>query len=562
MNSIYQRWLQFQQLDPGLKKELRSLTTVEIEDAFYRRLEFGTAGMRGLLGPGTNRMNRYTVRRTTTGLARNLASLGEQIREKGVVIAYDSRRFSREFAEEAAGVLAHHQIRTYLFPELRPTPILSFAVRYLKASAGIMITASHNPAEYNGYKLYGEDGAQLPPHKVEAILREMEAIQDELTLATLPLHEGIETGWIQIIGDEVDQAYTQCVLSLSLQGKTEANSELKIVFTPLHGTGNLPVRRVLGELGFTSLHTVPEQEAPDPGFSTVSSPNPEEHQAFSLALEQARKQDADLVIGTDPDADRLGLYAKNAEGEFTTFNGNQIGALLLHYVLEQRKAKGILPEKGRVLKSIVTSDLGRAIATSYGVETEDTLTGFKYIAERIEAFGQEGPSFLFGYEESYGYLLGGFVRDKDAVQAAMMCCEMAAFYKRQGQTLDRVLEELFSIHGAYEESLLSFTFQGKEGLSRMMAIMDDLRHRPFDEIGGLAVRELKDYSQGIDGLPAANVLKYRCKDGSWIAVRPSGTEPKIKFYFSTVADNRKAAQDKMDRMKNFLHIRMNLSHLR
>ncbi|GGE17000.1 phosphoglucomutase [Marinithermofilum abyssi] len=551
MNASYQRWQLYSNLDPELKEELASYNKTDIEDAFYRHLAFGTAGMRGLIGPGTNRINRYTVRRTTTGLARFLSAQGEKTKNQGVVIAYDSRRMSPEFAEEAACVLAYYGVPVYLFPSLRPTPILSFAVRHLNTAAGIMITASHNPPEYNGYKLYGEDGAQMPPYKVEHIIREIEQIENELTLPTMSKEEGIRTGLIRILGDEVDRAYIEKVKSLSLeQQKNPSPDPLRIVFTPLHGTGNLPIRQVLEELGYTHLYIVPEQEQPDPDFPTVSSPNPEERQAFDLALTQAKEQKADIVLGTDPDADRLGLFAKNAAGEYTAFNGNQIGVLLLHYLLERRKEKGKLPENGVVLKSLVTSEMGTVIAREHGVTMVDVLTGFKYIAEKIEEYRNTGRhTFLFGYEESYGYLFGDFVRDKDAVQAAMMCCDMAAYYKQQGRTLDQVLEQLFEKHGVYAEDLFSMTFKGKAGQEKMDRIMTEWRTTPLKTIGGIPVRELKDYAKRIDGLPQADVLKYLLEDGCWIAVRPSGTEPKIKFYFSVVAKTREDAEDKMNRIQ-------------
>ncbi|PTX50354.1 alpha-phosphoglucomutase [Melghirimyces profundicolus] len=547
---LYQRWMKFPGLDEDLKQSLRSLDPAGIEEAFYRYLEFGTAGMRGLIGAGTNRMNRYTVRRTTEGLARHLEGRGEAVKQRGVVIAYDSRRKSPEFAEEAAGVLAFHGIRVHLFPSLRPTPMLSFAVRHLQAAAGIMITASHNPAPYNGYKVYGEDGAQIPPHQLKAILTEMEGIQDELTLPVLSLDEGREAGWIRILDPKVDRAYTERLHTLSLRGKKKTNGDLSIVFTPLHGTGNLPVRRILEELGYTGVQTVPEQEQPDPEFPTVTAPNPEDPQALDLALKQARDQSADLVIGTDPDADRLGLLARNRTGDYVAFNGNQIGALLLQYLLEKRKERGTLPENGVILKSLVTSELGRSIAGGFGVSTEDVLTGFKYIAEKIKEYEESGRhTFLFGYEESYGYLPGDFVRDKDAVQTALLCCEMAAHYKDKGLTLDEVLHGIFEEHGWYREALFSFTFEGKAGLEKMASIMERFRTRPPGVIGGLSVRELKDYQQGIDGLPAANVLKYRLEGGSWIAIRPSGTEPKIKFYFSVVAPSEEEARTRLDRLQ-------------
>ncbi|SDW02676.1 alpha-phosphoglucomutase [Marininema mesophilum] len=559
MNEHYNRWLHHRGLDPDLMQELLLLSQDEIEDCFYRHLDFGTAGMRGLLGPGINRMNLYTVRRVTEGLARTLIAQGDDTRKRGVAIAYDSRRFSPEFGAEAAGTLASHSVRVYLYPSLRPTPMLSYAVRHLGAAAGIMITASHNPASYNGYKVYGSDGAQMPPHRVDKILQALAGI-DELALPSHSLQDGIASGWIKEIGSEVDTAYYNHVLSLSHENNATANQQLKVIFTPLHGTGNRPVRHILGELGFTQVHTVSAQETPDPDFPTVSAPNPEEHDVFTLALTEAEQYTADIVIGTDPDADRLGLYARNPAGNYTAFNGNQIGALLLHYTLERKAAKGELSSQGIVLKSIVTSEMGRSIASSFGVKMEDTLTGFKYIAEKVDRYEALNTPFLFGYEESYGYLLGSFVRDKDAIQAAMMCCEMAAYYKQaQNLTLTEVLEILYQQHGAYIESIFSFTFQGKKGLEKMSTLMDTLRNQPLKQIADLPIAQVKDYRLGIDHLPKANVLKYLCTDNSWVAIRPSGTEPKIKFYISAVADIIDAAQEKKKRMEKDLRDRLETS---
>ncbi|PTM59156.1 phospho-sugar mutase [Desmospora activa] len=542
MQSVIDRWLHCPELDEEMKQQLLAYSDADKEDAFYRHLAFGTAGMRGLIGPGTNRINRFTVRRVTEGLAQML-SMQTQASEKGVAIAYDSRRFSQTFAQEAASHLAYHGIRVHLFPSLRPTPVLSFAVRHLQAAAGIMITASHNPAAYNGYKVYGEDGAQMPPDKVDTILHELKQIENELALDTGTWEEGIASGRIQIISSEVDQAYLDHVLSLSLRGKHPSHASLRVVFTPLHGTGTKPVEQALQALGFSRLETVKRQAIPDPAFTTVSSPNPEDPNAFSLALEQAEATDADLIIATDPDADRLGLLARGSDGRFHTFNGNQIGALLLDYLLKQRQAQGSLPPNGVVFKSIVTSELGRAIAAEYGVKTSDTLTGFKYIAEGIaekEASGED--TFLFGYEESYGYLIGSFVRDKDAVQAAMMCCEMAAYHREQGRTLEQALADIDRQFGAYRESLFSFTFQGKAGVDRMQAIIEQFRTVPPHHIGGLTVERVRDFAKGLDGLPSADVLRFECNGDAWLAIRPSGTEPKIKFYFGTRATTKEEAE--------------------
>ncbi|MBL0385475.1 phospho-sugar mutase [Tumebacillus sp. ITR2] len=554
--SEYQRWLHHQALEPHLLQELQGLSEEkDIEDRFYRHLEFGTGGLRGVIGAGTNRMNTYTVRRVTEGLARYLVQHVEGAQNKGVVIAYDSRHMSPEFAAEAAGVLANHGVRAYLFQELRPTPELSFAVRHLGAAGGIVVTASHNPPEYNGYKVYGEDGGQLPPHAADQILAEIDKVEDELVLQALSLEEGIARGLITMLGDEIDELYTERLVGLSLQPELirAVSDEVRIVFTPLHGTGNKPVRRVLEALGFRHVHVVPEQELPDPNFSTVKSPNPEERQAFTLAMKLAEEVDADVILGTDPDADRVGVVVRDAGGEFMVLNGNQTGALLLHYILEQRKANGTLPANGVMLKTIVTSNLGRAIAEKNGVTTVDVLTGFKFIGEKIKEYEETGAhTFLFGYEESYGYLIGDFVRDKDAVQAAMMAAEMAAYYKGQGKTLSQVLHEVYETYGTYLEDLLSFTFKGKEGQEKIAQMMEDLRRTPLTAMGSLQVEAAKDYAQGIEGLPKANVLKYVLTDGSWVAIRPSGTEPKIKFYFSAVADNRTVAMEKLEELKSFV----------
>jgi phosphoglucomutase len=546
----FERWISFPDLDPTLKEELTKCQhdEKEIEDRFYRHLSFGTAGLRGLIGAGTNRMNHYTVRRASEGFAQYLLDL-PGAPEKGVVIGYDSRRGSLDFAREASGVFAHHGIQVYLFDELCPTPVLSFAIRHLGAAGGVMITASHNPAEYNGYKVFAEDGGQISSDTAHHITQQIEQVENELTVPCMPIEEAIETGRLHMIGEVIRSEYTSRLRALSLHPDLtkQMKTPLRIVFTPLHGTGNKPVRRILQELGYDNVYTVPEQEHPDPDFSTVTSPNPEDPRAFDMALARARERDAHLVIGTDPDADRLGVWVRVQKGIYQPLNGNQIGALLLYYLLEQKKQQSCLPDNGAAIKSIVTSDLGRSIAQSYSVTMEETLTGFKYIAAKIEEYEKSGRhTFLFGYEESYGYLAGSFVRDKDAVQAAMLCCEMAAYYHEKGKTLVEVLNNLYQRYGTHREDLFSLTLQGKEGQETITRIMKQLREKPLSDIGGLSVRKCQDYLRGIDGLPSADVLKYRLEDGSWIAVRPSGTEPKIKFYFSVVADSS-------DRAKQTLH---------
>ncbi|BCU80449.1 phosphoglucomutase [Polycladomyces abyssicola] len=549
----FERWMSFPDLDPGLKEELAMCRhdETEIEDRFYRHLTFGTAGLRGLIGAGTNRMNRYTVRRASEGFARYLLNQSDAP-EKGVVIGYDSRHGSLDFAREAAGVFAHHGIQVYLFDELCPTPMLSFAIRHLGAAGGVMITASHNPAEYNGYKVFAEDGGQISSDTAHRIIQQIEQVENELTIPCMPIEKAIETGRLHIMGEAIRSAYTSRLRALSLHPDLakRMNKPLRIVFTPLHGTGNKPVRRILRELGYEHVYTVSEQEHPDPNFSTVTSPNPEDPRAFDMALALARERDAHLVIGTDPDADRLGVWVRVREGKYQPLNGNQIGALLLYYLLEQKKQQGDLPENGAVIKSIVTSDLGQSIAQSYSITMEETLTGFKYIAAKIEEYEKSGRhTFLFGYEESYGYLAGSFVRDKDAVQAAMLCCEMAAYYNEKGKNLVNVLNDLYRRYGTYREDLLSLTLEGKAGQETITRIMERLRGKPLSDIGGFSVRECQDYLKGIDGLPSADVLKYRLEDGSWVAVRPSGTEPKIKFYFSVVADNAERAEQTLHQLQ-------------
>ncbi|MBP1934800.1 phospho-sugar mutase [Ammoniphilus resinae] len=529
----YQRWLQAEQLDPALKAELTAIQgkEKEIEERFYQSLEFGTGGLRGVIGAGTNRMNKYTVRKATQGLAQYISKQGEEAKQKGVVIAYDSRHFSPEFAREAGLVLAHNGIKAYVFKELRPTPELSFAVRHLGATAGIVVTASHNPPEYNGYKVYWRDGAQIATELAAAITAEIAQVENELEVEAASLDEALADGRFSWIGDELDDAYQAKLQSLILQPKDQ-NRDYKIVYTPLHGTGNKPVRRILESMGFENVAVVPEQELPDANFSTVTSPNPEEHQAFRLAIALAEKEGAELIMGTDPDADRTGVVVRDDQGKFVVLTGNQLGALMLDYILSTRSARGELPSNGVVIKTIVTSEIGAAVASRYGLETLNTLTGFKFIGEKIKQFEETGEkSFLFGYEESYGYLVGDFCRDKDAVQACMVAAEMGAYYKSQGRTLYQALMELFGVVGFYREGLVSLTLKGVDGVQQIQAMMEKLRQQPPTNIAGIAVREAKDYKPGIDGLPPANVLKYFLADDSWFAARPSGTEPKIKFYF-------------------------------
>ncbi|MCY8036534.1 phospho-sugar mutase [Bacillus paralicheniformis] len=542
----YERWKNKENLDSELKSLLLEAegNEKELEDCFYKKLEFGTAGMRGEIGPGPNRMNVYTVRKASAGLAAYIGANGKEVKKRGVVIAYDSRHKSPEFAMEAAKTLAENGVQTYVFDELRPTPELSFAVRELNAFAGIVITASHNPPEYNGYKVYGEDGAQLPPADADKLIGYVNAIENELEIEAGDEAALTEKGLIKIIGEEIDQAYLDKLTSISVNPDLAKETEVKVIFTPLHGTANKSVRRGLKALGYEHVTVVPEQELPDPDFSTVSSPNPEEHAAFEYAIRLGEEKGADILIGTDPDADRLGVAVKDQEGRYAVLTGNQTGALLLHYLLSQKQQKGTLPDNGVVLKTIVTSEMGRDIAASFGLDTIDTLTGFKFIGEKIKQFEASGEyAFQFGYEESYGYLIGDFARDKDAVQAALLAVEVCAFYKKQGKSLYDGLLELYQTFGFYREGLKSLTLKGKEGAEQIAAILSTFREQPPLSIAGKDVVSAEDYLTGkrtllkenktetID-LPTSNVLKYFLEDGSWFCLRPSGTEPKVKFYFA------------------------------
>ncbi|WP_458110522.1 phospho-sugar mutase [Bacillus sp. PK6-013] len=542
----YERWKNKENLDSELKSLLLEAegNEKELEDCFYKKLEFGTAGMRGEIGPGPNRMNVYTVRKASAGLAAYIGANGKEAKKRGVVIAYDSRHKSPEFAMEAAKTLAENGVQTYVFDELRPTPELSFAVRELNAFAGIVITASHNPPEYNGYKVYGGDGAQLPPADADKLIGYVNAIENELEIEAGDEAALTEKGLIKIIGEEIDQAYLDKLTSISVNPDLAKETEVKVIFTPLHGTANKSVRRGLKALGYEHVTVVPEQELPDPDFSTVSSPNPEEHAAFEYAIRLGEEKGADILIGTDPDADRLGVAVKDQEGRYAVLTGNQTGALLLHYLLSQKQQKGTLPDNGVVLKTIVTSEMGRDIAASFGLDTINTLTGFKFIGEKIKQFEASGEyAFQFGYEESYGYLIGDFARDKDAVQAALLAVEVCAFYKKQGKSLYDGLLELYQTFGFYREGLKSLTLKGKEGAEQIAAILSTFREQPPLSIAGKDVVSAEDYLTGkrtllkenktetID-LPTSNVLKYFLEDGSWFCLRPSGTEPKVKFYFA------------------------------
>ncbi|MED4617997.1 phosphoglucomutase [Priestia megaterium] len=569
------KWLTFNALDAELKEELLIMKEDDkyAEDAFYKNLEFGTGGMRGELGPGTNRLNVYMVRKATEGLACYIEESGEEANKKGVVVAYDSRHKSPEFALEVAKVLGQHGIKTYVFDELRPTPELSYAVRYLNAFAGIVITASHNPPQYNGYKVYGEDGGQLPPTAADKIITHMNCVENELSISVKEEQELLAEGLLTYIGAEVDAAYTEALKTIQLNRKLveEAGNELKIVFTPLHGSGNKPVREGLKAFGFTNVTVVKEQEHPDPDFSTVQSPNPEEHAAFELAIRYGKEIDADLLMATDPDADRLGVAVKDSSGEYVVLTGNQLGALMLHYLLIQKKEQGVLPENGAVVKTIVTSEIGRAIASSFGLKTFDTLTGFKFIGEKINEFEQSGDyQFQFGYEESYGYLIGDFVRDKDAVQSAVFAAEVAAYYKTQGKSLYDGLLDIFSKYGYYKESLRSITLKGKDGAEQIKKLVDAFRVNPVRELGGIAVTCMEDYQSGErvhvkEGktesmpFPVSNVLKYHFEDGTWFTIRPSGTEPKAKFYFGVKKELLSQSEKHLRKIEQLVMERVNKS---
>ncbi|MGA9288693.1 MAG: phospho-sugar mutase [Anaerobacillus sp.] len=561
----YKRWTEAASLDEELKSDLEALkgNDKSLEDAFYKNLEFGTGGMRGEIGPGTNRMNIYTIRKASEGLAQYIDAHGEDSKQRGVAIAYDSRHKSPEFAMEAAKTLASHGIQTYVFEELRPTPELSYAVRKLNAYAGIVITASHNPPEYNGYKVYGEDGGQLPPKAAAEVISYVDGVANELEVIVSSEQELKGKGLIKMIGAEIDREYVEELKNLRVNHSLlkEMGDQLKIVFTPLHGTANLPVREGLKAYGFNQVTVVKEQELPDPNFSTVSSPNPEEHAAFELAMKYGEKQDADILLATDPDADRVGVAVKNKEGNYVVLTGNQTGALLLNYIITQKKENGELPENGAVLKTIVTSEIGRKIAEDNGLTSYDTLTGFKFIGEKINEFETSGEhTFLFGYEESYGYLIGDFVRDKDAVQACLVAAEVAAFYKSKGMTLYEGLLEVFEQYGYYQEGLESLTLKGKEGAEQIVSLLAEFREQPPMEAAGLRVHSVEDYqtsvrtyldkgeSEKID-LPTSNVLKYKLEDGSWFCLRPSGTEPKVKFYFGVNSDNLENSKNKLEELR-------------
>lgn len=557
---VYEQWKNDANLEENLKKQLADLEDdpEKLEDAFYAPLEFGTAGMRGILGAGINRMNIYTVRQATEGLARFMEEQDPETRRRGVAIAYDSRHFSPEFATEAAKTLAKHDIPSFVFESLRPTPELSFAVRYLKTFTGIMITASHNPAAYNGYKVYGEDGGQMPPADADALTRYVRSIENPLKIEVLTEEEVKHSGLLHIIGEDVDLPYLENVKTVTIDQDlvNEMGKDLKLVYTPLHGTGKMLGERALKQAGFEKFVLVPEQAVADPNFSTVKSPNPEEHSAFEYAIQLGEKEGADLLVATDPDADRLGAAVRLPDGSYQVLSGNQIGALMVKYILEAHKNAGTLPTNAAVLKSIVSSELPTAIAKSYGATMFNVLTGFKFIAEKIQQFEEDhSHSFMFGFEESYGYLVKPFVRDKDAIQALVLIAEVAAFYKKQGKTLYDGLQDIFAEYGYYEEKTISVTLSGLEGPSKIKAIMAKFRNEAPKTLGNVPVVQTEDFKEltcvNVDGTvtkmttPPSDVLKYQMADESWVAVRPSGTEPKIKFYIGVKGANQKAADDRV-----------------
>ena len=528
----YEKWLAYEELDKESYNELSVLDEGEIEDRFYKNLEFGTGGLRGVMGAGTNRMNIYTVRQATVGLARDIIKRESDKKSRGVVIAYDSRNNSKLFARECAEVLSAYGIKNYLFESLRPTPELSFAVRHLCASAGIVITASHNPKEYNGYKVYGEDGGQLPPDAAKRILSEINAVDIFEKLPT------VSDSFTEIIGKEVDEAYYSAVTRESLG--VSIPKDLSIIYTPLHGAGNIPVREVLSRIGVKSLKVIEAQEKPNGDFPTVGSPNPENKEAFDLAIEFAKNNPSDVILGTDPDSDRIGVVVPERDGSFTILNGNQTGTLLCEFICRKSAEQNKDMKNCRVVKTIVTTEMARIVAESYGAKCIDVLTGFKYIGDKIKEFEKSKEEYLFGLEESYGYLKGSYARDKDAVVASMLIAELAAECKSRGITLTEKLNELYEKYGYHKEKLLNFTFRGIEGSERIKALMAYFRN----EYAPSSLISKKDYSLGIDGLPKSDVMKFFFEDG-FIAVRPSGTEPKIKFYVARVAKSTAECDEKI-----------------
>lgn len=554
----FKKWLDYAELPDYLREDLNSMDEKTKEDAFYTNLEFGTAGMRGLIGAGTNRINIYVVRQATEGLARLIEEKGDEFKKRGVAIAYDSRHFSPEFAFESAAVLAKHDIKSYVFESLRPTPELSFAVRHLGTFAGIMITASHNPAPFNGYKVYGEDGGQMPPHDADALTDYIRAIENPFAIEVADVEAEKASGLIEVIGDAIDAEYLKEVKDVNINQKLidEYGKDMKIVYTPLHGTGEMLARRALAQAGFDSVEVVEAQAVADPDFSTVKSPNPESQAAFALAEELGRKVGADVLVATDPDADRVGVEVLQKDGSYLNLSGNQIGAIMAKYILEAHKSAGTLPANAALCKSIVSTDLVTKIAESYGATMFNVLTGFKFIAEKIQEFEEKhNHTYMMGFEESFGYLIKPFVRDKDAIQAVLVVAELAAYYRSRGLTLADGIEEIYKEYGYFAEKTISVTLSGVDGAEQIKAIMAKFRDNAPKEFNATAISVTEDFkaqtSTAADGTvtalttPPSDVLKYTSADGSWIAVRPSGTEPKIKFYIAVVGDSNEDAQSKI-----------------
>ena len=554
----YQKWVDFAELPDYLRQDLENMDEKTKEDAFYTNLEFGTAGMRGLIGAGTNRINIYVVRQATEGLARLIESKGGNEKERGVAIAYDSRHFSPEFAFESAAVLAKHGIKSYVFESLRPTPELSFAVRHLNCFAGIMVTASHNPAPFNGYKVYGEDGGQMPPHDADALTTYIRAIENPFAVEVADVEAEKASGLIEVIGEAVDVEYLKEVKDVNINPALieEFGKDMKIVYTPLHGTGEMLARRALAQAGFDSVQVVEAQATADPDFSTVKSPNPESQAAFALAEELGRQVGADVLVATDPDADRVGVEVLQKDGSYLNLSGNQIGAIMAKYILEAHKNAGTLPENAALCKSIVSTDLVTKIAESYGATMFNVLTGFKFIAEKIQEFEEKhNHTYMMGFEESFGYLIKPFVRDKDAIQAVLVVAELAAYYRSRGLTLADGIEEIYKEYGYYAEKTISVTLSGVDGAEQIKAIMAKFRDNGPKEFNNTAITVVEDFkaqtSTATDGTvtalttPPSDVLKYTLADGSWIAVRPSGTEPKIKFYIAVVGESNEDSQTKI-----------------
>ena len=558
------KWEKFEGLEDYLKTQLENFSEKEKEEAFYAPLEFGTAGMRGIVGPGINRMNIYTVRQATEGLARLIETYGEEAKKRGVAIAHDSRHFSPEFALESAKVLVKHGIKAYVFEDLRPTPELSYAVRHLHTFAGIMITASHNPAAYNGYKVYGEDGGQMPPKDADALTEFVRQVENPLAVDVVTKEELEQSALFEWIGEAVDAAYLEEIKSVSVNPALLSNTkDLSVVYTPLHGTGLMLTKRALDQAGFTGLQVVSEQAVPDGDFTTVKSPNPEEAGAFEYAIRLGEETKADVLLATDPDADRMGAAVRQPDGTYQVITGNQIAAILLDYLLFAHQKAGTLPTNAAAVKSIVSSELPTVIAEHYGAKMINVLTGFKFIAEQIKNYEETNThTFMFGFEESYGYLVQPFVRDKDAIQAVLLLTEVAAHFKSEGKTLYDGLQALYEKYGYFLEKTISVTVQGLEGPAKIKALLDGLRKEVPSNFGGIKVALAQDFavnqqvdSQGVVseiGLPTSNVLKYILEDGSWIAVRPSGTEPKIKFYMGVKAASQEEAEEKLAKFQKDL----------